>query len=565
MSLTLNPRTIQKINQNAKASGVHLFSELASADAVTEKGAKSYSIGSHDPRVVLFMKSIRGMELRNPRSDTESEKFLEFLLEECWRVSPLDTLRLIFYIRDCRGGKGEKLIFHAACAWLMRNHLEYIRRNLEHVPFYGSWKDLLTVFSGSVLENNMIRVYTSQLQRDELNLAGGHVSEIDTGAAKYAPSEDMYFDRTFDLVSKFCSVLGVTKRQYRKSYLRPLRTARVRIVEEQMCAREWDQIDFSKVPSVAMNRYKKAFRKHCPEKFTTYISKVASGEAKINVSVLTPPEIISPYLTTDLSCYGKMPERNDVLEAQWKQFLSDRRKLRLEIAAKAGVPPVNALPVIDVSGSMYGNRAGNIPSINISVSLGLLISLLNDESSPFHRKWVTFSEAPKLEHLKGDDLHSIIKNMDHKNWQMTTDFQAVFDLLLNTAKMYNVPQESMPKMLIVISDMQFDAANRGGSKTNWEALEKKYADAGYTRPTIVFWDARGNTLDMPVPHSNVPNCSLIGGFSANLLNPLIDGEVPSPLHLMKKVIESERYSRITLPNSNEDPPGSSDLEEVVVV
>src|SRR5690606_23069459 len=133
----------------------------------------------------------------------------------------------------------------------------------------------------------------------------------------------------------------------------------------------------------------------------------------------------------------------------------------------------NALAVVDVSGSMYGNRAGTIPSINISTSLGILIGLLNDVDSPFHRKWVTFSSNPKMETFKGDDLYEIVSNMDHKNWGVNTDFEAVFDLLLETAKTYKVPAENMPQMLIVISDMQFDEARRGG-QTNWESLEKKY-------------------------------------------------------------------------------------------
>ena len=100
-------------------------------------------------------------------------------------------------------------------------------------------------------------------------------------------------------------------------------------------------------------------------------------------------------------------------------------------------------------------------------------------------------------------------------------------------------------MLIVISDMQFDQCQSG--KTNWDNIEKRYSEKGYTRPTIVFWEARGNTLDMPAPHSNIPNCALMGGFSANLLDPLIDGVVPSPFMLMRKVVDSERYDRISLP------------------
>ena len=165
MSLALNAKTIQRINKQAKDADVNLYSELAKADAKTEKGARSYSIGLHDPRVVLFMKSVRGLELCDPSKEDDTEKFLEFLLEECWKLSSLDTLRLIFHIRDCRGGKGEKLIFRASCRWLLKNHPQELKNNLQHVPFYGTWKDSLQTFGGTTFETEVVKIHTSQFKR----------------------------------------------------------------------------------------------------------------------------------------------------------------------------------------------------------------------------------------------------------------------------------------------------------------------------------------------------------------------------------------------------------------
>lgn len=546
MSLTITSSNIGECNLGATSSGKDLFSELSSADARTENGAKSYSIGCHDPRVVLFTKSVRGLESKTPKNPEDTDKYLEFLLDECWKVSPIDTLRLIFYIRDCRGGKGEKRIFYSSCDWLMRNHLDDLKVNMRHIPFYGSWKDLLEIFCGSAMEGNMIRFYTNQLQADIKKLDTSHSVEVDTGAAKFAPSEKCHYDRKYNLVAKFCGMMGITKAVYRKKYLRPLRSARTKITEEQMCAREWNEIDFSKVPSIAMSRYKKCFSKRC-ENFGNYIKKVNTGEAKINVSVLTPPEIFFEY-GHRFDCYTENIQRNDVIEAQFKQLITDRKKLRNEIAERSGLSPANILPIIDVSGSMYTNISKKIRCIDVSLSVGILVSLLNDENSPFHRKWITFSSDPKMEELKGDDLIDIVKNMDHKDWGMSTNFQSVFDMILTVAKTFNIPVENMPKMLLVISDMQFDEANRGN--TNWECIEQAYAESGYTRPALVFWNTRGNTVDMPIPNSDVPNCALVGGFSANILDSLIDGIIPSPLDLVFKTINSERYSRIVLASSN---------------
>lgn len=545
MSLTLNAKTIQKINNQAKSADINFYSELKEADAKTEKSAPSYSIGLHDPRVVLFMKSVRGLELCDPSKEGDSEKFLEFLLEECWRVSPLDTLRLVFHIRDCRGGKGEKLIFRASARWLLKKHPQELKENLKHVPFYGTWKDPLQTFGGTSFEKTVVKNHTDQLKEDFMKLGTPTENIIDIGAAKFAPSEGCEFDKKWRLASKFASNLGVNKAEYRKKYLRPLRSARVTIVEEQMCSRDWEKINFSSVPSIAGNRYRKAFKKHCPEKYDTFVEKVIKGEEKMNVKVLTPVEILKTYITGKGYGFDKI-SRDATTEAQWTQMIKDQRERRTQIAEKTGVPPVNALCVVDVSGSMFSNRAGDTLSIQVSVALGLTISHLNDKDSPFYKKWITFSSSPKMETFQGDELYQMINNMDTRNWKMSTKLEAVFDMILETASAFSVPQENMPKMLIVISDMQFDQCQTG--KTNWDNIEKKYKEKGYTRPTLVFWDARGNTLDMPAPHSNVPNCALIGGFSANLLDPLIDGIVPSPFLLMRKVIDSERYERISLPN-----------------
>ena len=231
--------------------------------------------------------------------------------------------------------------------------------------------------------------------KDDISKLGTNLENtIDTGAAKFAPSEGCEFDKKWKLASKFALNLGVNKAGYRKRYLRPLRSARVTIVEEQMCAREWDKINFGTVPSIAGKRYQKAFKKHCEEKYTTFVEKVVSGSEKMNVKVLTPVEIVKEYVP---DCrYGlRKLSRNPTTEAQWAQMIRDQRERRVRIAEEVGETPTNALCVVDVSGSMFSNKAGDTMSITISIALGLTISLLNDEESPFFRKWVTFRVTQK--------------------------------------------------------------------------------------------------------------------------------------------------------------------------
>lgn len=43
----------------------------------------------------------------------------------------------------------------------------------------------------------------------------------------------------------------------------------------------------------------------------------------------------------------------------------------------------------------------------------------------------------------------------------------------------------MPDTLIVLSDMEFDAATKN-TNTNFEQLKKEYNDSGYDLPTLIF-------------------------------------------------------------------------------
>ncbi len=573
MSITLTAHNIKEVEGKAKASDVNLYKTMGQSSAETEKGAKSYSV-SGDPRVDLFFKSVRNMPCADfsAAEDTEEakEKYFEFLLEECWKKSALDTLRLGFYIRDCRGGKGEKLLFRAFCRWLLREHIHDLRINMDSIPFFGSWKDLLIIFLGTPQESRAILQLANQLSNDKDKLGAKEENEI-TLASKYAPNEGGSFDKKFKVVAKLCSHLHCTKVQYRKEYLRPLRK-RSNIVEEQMCARDWEEIDYSKIPSIAGKRYKKAFEKHDKERYAAFLDSVMKGEKKINVGVLQPHEIVKPYISHNLN-----PKKDDTVEAQWKQFVADRKDRRTKLV-ESGVDVPNILPIIDVSGSMFGSQGKNpVAPINVSVAMGLFLSLMNDEKSPFYRKWVTFSTSPKMETLKGELLCEIVGNMDAHNWECSTRLQPVFDLILDTANMYGVPAERMPKMLVILSDMQFSSCVTdisGGSNsyfgrvpsaipiTNWEAIENKYAKSGYTRPTIVFWNLRGDTLDFPVT-DKVPNTALVGGFSADILNLLMDGNVPNPYEVMRKAIDNPRYSRVVVHETpkRESPEKSTDVKE----
>ena len=114
------------------------------------------------------------------------------------------------------------------------------------------------------------------------------------------------------------------------------------------------------------------------------------------------------------------------------------------------------LPMIDVSGSMFGNP------MNVAVSLGMYLAEKN--KSEFKDTFLTFSENPQFVRLEGDTFFERYKNISQADWGMNTDFESAYELILDKAKLHKVDPKSMPTMLLVLSDMQFDESQSNG----WE-------------------------------------------------------------------------------------------------
>jgi hypothetical protein len=130
---------------------------------------------------------------------------------------------------------------------------------------------------------------------------------------------------------------------------------------------------------------------------------------------------------------------------------------------------------------------------------------------------------------------------------MSTNIQAVFDLILNKAKASKVSEDEMPTMVLILSDMEFDyAGGRNWNDTAQQMIERKYTEAGYTMPKIVYWNiqSRGDN-NKPVQFDKNGTC-LVSGFSPSLLTSLLAGKEMTPYSMMMSVIGSERYACVTV-------------------
>lgn len=498
--------------------------------ATTLNGAASYGT-VNDPLVELFFKSVRDtpctdyrcIKVKNKKGTDNVGTVLESYFDAAWEIDPLRTLKFVFYLRDCRNGKGERKLFRALIRHMRENGLtKHIAVNMEHIPTFGSWKDISICFFGTELEDQAVRLIVDQLKVDK-------EAVHPTLCAKYAPSESGAIDKVHKAASKIAAGLGVSLTGYRKKYLTPLRN-KLNIVEQKMCAKEWNEIEYQKTPSIAGMKYKNAFSRHDEERYKEYLNRVMKGEKKMNVGVLMPYQMVRPYLAY---CGVSNHPKDDTIEAQWSAFLAYRRSKWPE--------GINVLPLVDVSGSMF--CSGEPLAGHVAISLGILFAHLNT-AEEYRNKFINFSTEPKMIELKGDCLYDQIHSIDYEDWSGTTDFQKAFDLILNIAVEYGVPADEMPKILLIFSDMQFNYT--GSSSTNWEEIEDKYTAAGYRRPTIIFWNLNGKTTDYPIPDANTPDCMLLSGYNDSIMYSLLDGNIPTPHCIINKALNDECYSMIKL-------------------
>ena len=378
-------------------------------------------------------------------------------------------------------------------------------------PVYGRWDDVLSLFQ-TPLEGDALEfiddALTGKLSSSEASLC-----------AKWMPREK---SAKSVLAKKIRSYMGVSSVAYRK-----LLSGLSKTVETDMCSGNWDGIEYSHVPSVAMNLYKKAFARHSSERWDSYLSDLASGRAKVNASVLYPHQVIK-------SLMGYSPEEGDkfIAEKQWEalpNYLMNN--------------PYRILPVVDVSGSMMGGYHTNGPApIDVSVSLGIYIAERNN--GPFKDHFLTFSGTPTLQRVMGKDLYSKVCELKRADWGMSTDIGATFDLVLNQAISNDIAEEDMPNMILILSDMEFDqAADSSYDSTMMDSIRDKYSEAGYKLPSIVFWNLAARGSNIPVQFDEL-GTALVSGFSPSILVQILSAGEITPEAIMNEVLDSERYSAI---------------------
>ncbi|KAK9090029.1 hypothetical protein Sjap_023206 [Stephania japonica] len=389
------------------------------------------------------------------------------------------------------------------------------------------------------LHDRISEVFADTLVADLEFLKSGQAQKISL-ASKWCPSLDSSFDRSTLLCESIAKRVfpresdpeyeSIEEAHYayrvrdrlRKQVLVPLRQA-LELPEIYISSNRWNLLPYERVASVAMKNYKKLFKEHDQERFDEYLSRVKSGKAKIAAGALLPHQIIASLSDEDGS-------DNEVAELQWLRMVEDlSKKGKLK----------NCLAVCDVSGSMSGTP------LQVCIALGLLTSCLSED--PWKNRVITFSHDPRLHTIQGDNLKSKMESLEQMDWEMNTDFQKVFDLILKVAVDGNLSEEQIIKRVLVFSDMEFDEASANDWETDYEAIRRKFRENGYERavPEIVFWNLRhSSATPVPAVQSGV---ALVSGFSKNLLKLFLDGGgVLNPEAVMAHAISGAEYEKLVV-------------------
>ncbi|KAK7857628.1 uncharacterized protein CFP56_016503 [Quercus suber] len=433
-------------------------------------------------------------------------------LELAWAHNPLTTLKLICNLRGVRGtGKSDKEGFYTAALFLHMNHPKTLVHNLESFANFGYFKDLPEILY-RLLQGPDIR----KKQKDEHDcnkkysvkpiFVAKEITQGLRGRKRLAMANNALerYNRDMGFRSLHNSVSDLFAK-YLKADMEFLNSGQLNKIS--LAAKWCPSIDCSFDRSLLLCE-SIARRK--------YLEDVKCGKSTISAGALLPHEIIESAIE------GTEAEA-EVADLQWKRMVEDllkEGKLR------------NCFAVCDVSGSMWGTP------FNVSVALGLLVSELSEE--PWKGKVITFSEKPQLHIIKGDDLKSKMRFSQEVNF-MNTDFQKVFDHILQVAVDGNLKEDQMIKRVFAFSDMEFDQASKSDWETDYEVIQRKFREKGYGSvvPEIVFWNLR-NSQSTPVV-SMQKGVAMVSGFSKNMMKLFLnnDGEILNTEFIMEMAISGE--------------------------
>jgi len=424
-------------------------------------------------------------------------------------------VRFMFYLRDVRGGIGERDSFRKMFLWFANTNPKIAVKILNYLPEYGRWDDLVFIALNTTNDSVMseaVSIITKQIKEDleneNVTLLGKWLPSVNAGKKSAEEAK-----RLIALINKVHNC-KMNAAYYRKAVSKLRKKAE--IVEHNIASKTYENINYEAVPSLANVRYANLFLKYDETRRREYLNAVTSGEKKINSSAAFPYDI-----------WRKASSYDNTADEMWKalpNYITNDSRV---------------LVVRDGSGSMT-SPIPNSTVTALDVASSLCVYFAERLGGEFHNKFITFSKYPDLVELPEGNLYTKKRFLNKYDDCSNTNIEATFQLVLDTAIKNKMKQEDLPDTLLIVSDMEFDYATSGDrSKKLFNNISERWANAGYKMPKLVFWNVNSRTESIPMTQ-NENGVILVSGFSAAICKMVLSNETDPYLALVK-VLMGNRY------------------------
>ena len=406
---------------------------------------------------------------------TTSDAELYSLADAAAKESLLYTMKTIAYIR---GGRGERDLGRRLLGWLQKYDEKQLIENMPlFLEKYGRYDDFVYLPRNSKAMYAYLKHLGEQLVVDHANMELGKPVSL---AAKWVPSETSAVNKKTALTFRLARSMKIPISELRKKYITPLRTY-IGILEQKMCAKDWENVDYKKVPFQAFRRHKKAFERNDREKYEAHT---------VVRPCIAPHEIVAPYLV------GR--PLNEDLEASWETIKKMDKTVVLS----------------DVSLSTTGI------TLLISVTLGLL-----------GERVLTFEPNPQFVEVDENTLFEKVQKMRIIPSSSSTNICEALKCLLT---------DKCGERLVIVSDMPLNQVDSLYNEATRETMDKMFSDAGIKMPTIVYWNVKHNSLKF----EEMFGITVVSGFSPDILQCILNGEPPTRFNTMMTVLNNDKYNDI---------------------
>ena len=434
-----------------------------------------------------------------------------------YEEDPLYTMKWLMYARHIKLGLGERDVFRMMLTKIGDLHPEMALQFIIGTELwnYGRWDDVLRIFfdtTSGILHDGLGEVIANQFRRDVMGCGLGDSISL---LAKWMPSNNTSSKQKRSEAVILQSLLHLNSREYRKTLSR-LREY-LAVVDRKASLNQWNDINYTHVPSKANLKYRNAFLKHDEERRKAYLASLQKGDVsvKINANSMFLYDIVQAYIDNNSCWRNILRPYDETLEQLWH-------------AQESPKDYDDILVIRDGSGSMGQQISGNssVTALSVADSIALYCAQHNKNES-FKNRFITFSNRPQMVDISmcetlRDKLRRLHRFDDYSN----TDIEATFDLILDTAVKNHLRQDELPSACLVISDMQFDQATKHEDNTTViESCRQKFEALGYTMPWLIFWNVSvyaHNTIPVQMHPSGVV---LVSGFSKSIVDMVVSREV----------------------------------------